>query len=169
MNLAESLRVALRALGANKLRSALTMLGIVIGVAAVIALMAAGQGVQVFVTEQFQGIGSNLLFVLPSVGPNTRFGGTTSLRSLTMGGCSGSFGPPPAAGCGAGGAAGRPEWDSECRRTASLYHHSGHHTGICRRAQMVSRDRGVHHGSGHRGAEPGCRPGQDGRGDPVPR
>jgi putative ABC transport system permease protein len=85
MNLAESFRVALRALGANKLRSALTMLGIVIGVAAVIALMAAGQGVQVFVTEQFQGIGSNLLFVLPNVGQNTRFGGTTSLRSLTMG------------------------------------------------------------------------------------
>ena len=85
MNLAESLRVALRALGANKLRSALTMLGIVIGVAAVIALMAAGQGVQVFVTEQFQGIGSNLLFVLPNVGQNTRFGGMTSLRWLTMG------------------------------------------------------------------------------------
>ncbi len=85
MNLAESLRVALRALGANKLRSALTMLGIVIGVAAVIALMAAGQGVQIFVTEQFQGIGSNLLFVLPNVGQNTRFGGGTSIRSLTMG------------------------------------------------------------------------------------
>ncbi|MCS7178372.1 MAG: ABC transporter permease [Anaerolineae bacterium] len=85
MNLAESLRVAWRALGANKLRSALTMLGIVIGVAAVIALMAAGQGVQVFVTEQFQGIGTNLLFILPDVGQRGRFGGPTALRSLTMG------------------------------------------------------------------------------------
>ncbi|MGQ9710268.1 MAG: ABC transporter permease, partial [Anaerolineae bacterium] len=85
MNLAESFRVALRALSANKLRSALTMLGIVIGVAAVIALMAAGQGVQVFVTEQFQGIGSNLLFVLPNIGPRGHFGGMTSVRWLTMG------------------------------------------------------------------------------------
>ncbi|HEC33546.1 MAG TPA: FtsX-like permease family protein [Chloroflexi bacterium] len=65
MNLLESVRVSLRALAANKLRAALTMLGIVIGVAAVITLMAAGQGVQVYVTEQFQGIGSNLLFVIP--------------------------------------------------------------------------------------------------------
>lgn len=82
MNIGESIRVAWRALGANKLRSALTMLGIVIGVAAVIALMAAGQGVQVFVTEQFQGIGSNLLFVLPNVG---RFGpGGHSLGSVRM-------------------------------------------------------------------------------------
>ncbi len=85
MNLGESIRVAWRALGANKLRSALTMLGIVIGVAAVIALMAAGQGVQVFVTEQFQGIGSNLLFVLPNVGQTGPRGGQASLRSLTMG------------------------------------------------------------------------------------
>ncbi|HIE37879.1 MAG TPA: FtsX-like permease family protein [Anaerolineales bacterium] len=65
MNLLESIRVSLRALAANKLRAALTMLGIVIGVGAVITLMAAGQGVQVFVTEQFQGIGTNLLFIVP--------------------------------------------------------------------------------------------------------
>lgn len=65
MNLAESIRVSLRALAANKLRSALTMLGIVIGVGAVITLMAAGQGVQVYVAERFQGIGTNLLFVIP--------------------------------------------------------------------------------------------------------
>ncbi len=85
MNLVESFRVALRALGANKLRSALTMLGIVIGVAAVIALMAAGQGVQIFVTEQFQGIGTNLLFVLPNIGRTGRLGGPMFLRPLTMG------------------------------------------------------------------------------------
>lgn len=85
MDIWESFRVALRALSANKLRSALTMLGIVIGVAAVIALMAAGRGVQVFVTEQFQGIGSNLLFVLPDMGRQSRFGGMSSVRPLTMG------------------------------------------------------------------------------------
>ena len=65
MNLLESMRVALRALASNKLRSALTMLGIIIGVGAVITLMSAGQGVQVYITEQFQGIGSNLLFIIP--------------------------------------------------------------------------------------------------------
>ena len=61
MNLWESLRIALRALGANKLRSLLTMLGIIIGVAAVIALLSLGQGVQATVERQIQGIGSNLI------------------------------------------------------------------------------------------------------------
>jgi putative ABC transport system permease protein len=65
MNFTESLRIALRALGANKLRAALTMLGIIIGVGAVITLMSAGEGVSAYVEEQFQGIGSNLLFVVP--------------------------------------------------------------------------------------------------------
>ena len=65
MSIAESLRLALRALTANKLRAALTMLGIVIGVGAVITLMSAGEGVSVYIEEQFQGIGTNLLFVFP--------------------------------------------------------------------------------------------------------
>jgi len=65
MSVLESLRLAFRALAANKLRAALTMLGIVIGVGAVITLMSAGEGVSVYVEEQFQGMGSNLLFVLP--------------------------------------------------------------------------------------------------------
>jgi putative ABC transport system permease protein len=65
MKLMEGIRLALRALAANKLRAILTMLGIIIGVAAVITLMAAGEGVQVYITEQFQGIGTNLLFVIP--------------------------------------------------------------------------------------------------------
>jgi putative ABC transport system permease protein len=65
MSIAESLRLAFRALTANKLRAALTMLGIVIGVGAVITLMSAGEGVTVYIEEQFQGIGTNLLFVFP--------------------------------------------------------------------------------------------------------
>jgi putative ABC transport system permease protein len=65
VNLTESVRVALRALGANKLRAALTMLGMIIGVGAVIALMSIGQGVQASVTSQIKGLGSNLLFVTP--------------------------------------------------------------------------------------------------------
>lgn len=65
MNLLESLRVALRALAANKLRSALTMLGMIIGVGAVIALMSVGAGAQAMITAQIQGMGTNLLFVSP--------------------------------------------------------------------------------------------------------
>lgn len=55
----------MRALAANKLRSTLTMLGIIIGVGAVIALMSIGRGVQKYVTDQFAGLGSNLLFLTP--------------------------------------------------------------------------------------------------------
>jgi len=80
MNLWESFRVALRALSANKLRSALTMLGIVIGVTAVIALVAAGQGVQASVTEQLRGMGTNLLVIYAG-----RPGASGSFRPLTMG------------------------------------------------------------------------------------
>jgi len=65
VSMTESIRVAFRALAANKLRAVLTMLGIVIGVGAVIALMSAGEGVSVYIEEQFQSIGSNLLFVVP--------------------------------------------------------------------------------------------------------
>ncbi|MBN1886470.1 MAG: ABC transporter permease [Thermoflexales bacterium] len=69
----ESIRIALRALAANKLRAALTMLGIIIGVGAVITLMAAGEGVQHYIAEQFAGLGSNLLFVMPGKLENARF------------------------------------------------------------------------------------------------
>jgi putative ABC transport system permease protein len=55
----------MRALGANKLRTTLTMLGIIIGVAAVIALMSIGRGAQAQVTQQIQSLGTNLLFVRP--------------------------------------------------------------------------------------------------------
>ncbi|RLC62747.1 MAG: hypothetical protein DRI80_05650 [Chloroflexota bacterium] len=65
MSILESVRLAFRALAANKLRAALTMLGIIIGVGAVIALMSVGEGVSLYITTQFQGIGTNLLFVFP--------------------------------------------------------------------------------------------------------
>jgi putative ABC transport system permease protein len=58
------LRVALRALAVNKLRSALTMLGIVIGVGAVIVMIAVGAGAQKRVEEQIRALGSNLLLVM---------------------------------------------------------------------------------------------------------
>lgn len=65
MNLLESFRLAWRGLMANKMRSGLTMLGIIIGVGAVIALLSVGQGLELYVTGQFQQLGSNLLFVIP--------------------------------------------------------------------------------------------------------
>lgn len=66
MQLSENLRIALGSLAANKLRAALTMLGIMIGVAAVITLLAIGDGVTRFVAEQFSGLGTNLVFVIPA-------------------------------------------------------------------------------------------------------
>ena len=65
MNFYESLRVAMLALAANKLRSSLTMLGIIIGVGAVIALLSIGRGVEQFFVDQFTSLGTNLLYVLP--------------------------------------------------------------------------------------------------------
>ncbi len=64
--LLENIRVAFGGLLSNKLRAALTMLGISIGVAAVIVLVSLGQAVQDYVAGQFLGIGTNLAFVLPS-------------------------------------------------------------------------------------------------------
>ena len=60
-----NLSIALQALKVNKLRSALTMLGIIIGVAAVIAMIAVGSGAQTRVKEQISSLGSNLMIILP--------------------------------------------------------------------------------------------------------
>src|SRR5205814_499267 len=65
MNLLAIMKVSLRALGRNKLRSALTMLGIIIGVGAVIAMVSIGQGAQRMVLDQISGMGSNMLTVMP--------------------------------------------------------------------------------------------------------
>ncbi len=63
MNLAQSILEAMESLTANKLRSGLTILGIVIGVAAVIAMLAVGTGAQDSILGSISGVGSNLLFV----------------------------------------------------------------------------------------------------------
>jgi putative ABC transport system permease protein len=64
MNIWQSARIAVRALKVNKLRSVLTMLGIIIGVGAVITMVAVGSGAQQRVAEQIQSLGSNLIIVL---------------------------------------------------------------------------------------------------------
>ncbi len=81
MNPLQTFRVALRALLRNKLRSFLTTLGIIIGVAAVIAMVAIGEGAKSRVEDAFASMGSNLLIILP---------GTT-----TTGGAQGGFGSMP--------------------------------------------------------------------------
>lgn len=65
MRLAEAWRVAVTALKANRLRSLLTMLGVVIGVASVVVLVAIGTGAQREVTSQVEGLGSNLVLIVP--------------------------------------------------------------------------------------------------------
>jgi putative ABC transport system permease protein len=74
MSIFESFRVALGGLLSNKMRSALTTLGIIIGVAAVIVLVSIGRGLEHVINEEFEGIGSDLLFVYP-VSPTERPGG----------------------------------------------------------------------------------------------
>ncbi len=65
MDLLESGKMAVKTLTANKLRSALTMLGIIIGNASVIAMVGIGQGAQKLASEQFESLGPNVLFVTP--------------------------------------------------------------------------------------------------------
>ncbi|HVB76489.1 MAG TPA: ABC transporter permease [Candidatus Nitrosotalea sp.] len=66
MNLVEALRIAISGLNANRLRSGLTVLGIMIGVGAVVLLVAVGNGASVQVTSQIESLGSNLIYVYPS-------------------------------------------------------------------------------------------------------
>src|SRR6266508_1341847 len=81
----DNLRVALHALAVNKLRSALTMLGVVIGVAAVIALLSIGRGVQSTISQRITALGSNLLFVTPGrqSQPGARAASAATTLSLT--------------------------------------------------------------------------------------
>jgi putative ABC transport system permease protein len=80
--LSENIRMALRALTANKLRAILTMLGIIIGVSAVITLLSVGRGVEKFIGNAFGSIGTNLLFVLPGAPEATSSGPPSGLALL---------------------------------------------------------------------------------------
>lgn len=65
MQILEILKLSITALQANKIRSALTMLGIIIGVAAVILLISLGSGLQKFITQTFESLGANTIYVMP--------------------------------------------------------------------------------------------------------
>ncbi|HYM12969.1 MAG TPA: ABC transporter permease [Bryobacterales bacterium] len=83
MNLGMVFRIALRALARHKLRSALTMLGIIIGVGAVITMVGVGQGANKQVQSQIATLGSNTLFVSAGSGRSGHFhGGLGSIRTL---------------------------------------------------------------------------------------
>jgi len=80
----QSLLIAMRALRVNKMRALLTMLGIIIGIAAVIAMVAIGAGASKKISDQISSIGSNLLLVLPgSTTSGGMRGGSGSVQTLT--------------------------------------------------------------------------------------
>jgi len=85
MNTLSTVKIATNALSINKMRSGLTMLGIIIGVAAVIAMISVGSGAREQVSKQISSIGSNLLIILPgaatSGGLRMGFGSTPTLTS----------------------------------------------------------------------------------------
>ena len=85
MDFLQTLKIALRALRTNKMRSFLTMLGIIIGIAAVIAMMAVGSGASYVISQQIASIGSNIVLILPgsttSGGLRTGSGGAQTLSS----------------------------------------------------------------------------------------
>jgi putative ABC transport system permease protein len=83
--IAASIGIALRALKVNRMRSALTMLGIIIGVAAVIAMVGVGAGATARIQDQIQSIGSNLIIVLPgSISANGVRLGSGAVATLTQ-------------------------------------------------------------------------------------
>ncbi|MBI3354794.1 MAG: ABC transporter permease, partial [Nitrospirae bacterium] len=86
VNIPSTIKISLRALKVNKMRSALTMLGIIIGVGAVITMLAVGRGASQKVSEQIASIGSNLLIILPgaTTAGGVRMGAGTQ-PTLTLG------------------------------------------------------------------------------------
>ncbi len=81
----EITKLAVRSLFRNKSRSVLTMLGIIIGVSAVILLVSIGQGLQSYITQQFESLGSNLVMVLPGkVGTGGGISGAPNLAGSKL-------------------------------------------------------------------------------------
>ncbi len=83
-NVLENAKMAFKTLAANKLQSGLTMLGIIIGNASVIAMVAAGEAAQGFVTAQFESLGTNLLFIAPGDAQRGPLAGAAQANTLTL-------------------------------------------------------------------------------------
>src|SRR5215813_11579610 len=86
MDLLDLIAISLRTLAKNKLRSGLTILGVVIGIAAVTTMVSLGQSASRLVQEQFQNLGSNVIVVLPA---SSQTGGlrTGTVTTLTEADC----------------------------------------------------------------------------------
>ena len=82
MNLGDAIQTALRAILANKLRSALTMLGVVIGVGSVIAMIGIGEGTKQKSIENIQVMGTNMLTVMPNWRRGSVTGGPNEVPTL---------------------------------------------------------------------------------------
>src|SRR5947209_15213875 len=81
MDLVDLLFISLRTLAKNKLRSGLTVLGVVIGIAAVTTMVSIGQGASQLVRNEFQNLGSNVIIVLPA---RSQSGGARSGTVTTL-------------------------------------------------------------------------------------
>ena len=79
----ESINMALISLRVNKLRSLLTMLGVIIGVSAVIAMVSIGAGVKKSVMDSVEGLGSNMLIIMPRSDDNGSQSSTSQITTLT--------------------------------------------------------------------------------------
>ena len=84
MRFRDSITTAIKSLVANKLRSSLTMLGIVIGIAAVIGLMSIGRGVEASITSTFEGLGTNAIYVIPQTPGASGFAGAGGTPTLSV-------------------------------------------------------------------------------------
>lgn len=84
MNQLSTLKMALMALWINKVRSVLTLLGIVIGISAVVVIIASGEGVQQFVLNQIQSFGTNVMSVMPGGSEDDRMGPPAAVMGVTV-------------------------------------------------------------------------------------
>lgn len=84
VNLIENVNMSVRTLRANKVRSCLTMLGIIIGNASVIAMINVGEGLQQVINREFESLGTNVLFVVPGIQQVGPQGGAVQANTLVL-------------------------------------------------------------------------------------
>lgn len=84
MKIADSVKTSLRTLRYAKMRTALTMLGIIIGISSVIVLMSVGASAQDFILSQVKSIGSNLVFIIPGSTKGSRFQSPPSVQGIII-------------------------------------------------------------------------------------
>src|SRR5271154_4294810 len=84
MLIRDAFKTATRALTHGKMRSVLTMLGIVIGIASVIILMSLGASAQALILNQVQGIGSNIVFIIPGGSTSSKFASPAAAQGIVI-------------------------------------------------------------------------------------